>query len=635
MSCARFASVVAIAVAIGGATVVTGCPAPTVAEGEGEGEGEGAAGEGEGEGEGEGALGAFGAVCTASSQCASGTCTPFQENQPQLFADTCSKTCSLDFDCSDVGVAAFCDHTSAGNFCIAACTSSTDCDAVFGSEGVCDTFSDGEGCSRPPVAANACLRESDCAAGTHCRGYGGDPDRGFCADASISGLPAGSMCNSDGVEAQRQSLVCRGNIDCPGGDVCSNGFCVVSSAERCDVFFCTENSCEGFCTVDADCPANNRCEVFHDGSGLQGFCEKRGGSGVVCNKESDCTAPGEHCGLAQDATTADEITVCRAADAGDVDIGERCGDDPSTPAAIEASAGCVTNFCDVATGACAALCDQDGDCGAGAVCDKIARNGGTTSIGVCVEGSRCTSDADCDPASFCVDNTVFDGIGHHCSARLAGALAPGASCARDVDSGAVFGDAVCFGNSTCNAILAGSTCDLATRSCRAPNDERCDRRCEALDERCSSTCGADADCGVDGFCAGIAITTNEGLADEATSINDLCLTVPGSRAACTKDADCATSGEVCQSLPDATGAVEAICAQPWPDGAAVGAVCGADAHGQVVECAEGVCIGTSVLTAPTCAPLCAVDDDCAALPGTHCHGITGAVGVGQTTLACF
>jgi hypothetical protein len=628
--------VLGVVVAIG--ALGAGCPSPSTGggdEGEGEGaagEGEGAAAEGEGAGEGEGA--ALGSQCNTNADCASTVCGPFQI-QPNQLADSCTLGCVQDADCAALGANSFCALVGVDLVCVKGCATNADCDALMGAgNGMCLDFGvKGDGCER--ASGPPCVREADCTQGTHCRYIlGVASDNAFCIADAASGEVAGSTCSLDGQDAARNKLACRNDVDCPGGDVCSSNACVTPIDQQCTGRVCAEGKCASPCVGDADCPQDFRCEKFRKNSEVFGECEPFRGSALTCTKDADCTAPGEHCGIAQDPSTGDEITECRLPDDGDVDVNQRCNDDPSTPSVVEAHVGCASNFCSN-DGTCKEICDQDGDCPAGDSCVKLTINGGANALGVCHVGARCTKNADCDVTTdFCNGETDFAGLERVCTVRRVGGLAPGDACDPTANHGTAFTGTVCFADSDCNAVVAGAVCNIADRSCFGPPDQICDLGC-GRDSRCIELCSADADCAdPNRICIGHPRTANSGDTNQTVVVEGQCLAVPGSRASCNKDADCTAAGEVCQAIPALVdGNVHGECAQPFPNGVALGAAC--DGTGAVfAECAEGLCVDTHnpTFVNGTCQPLCAVDGDCAT--GQTCHVVNDALGAGATAHVC-
>ena len=646
------------ALACAGFIVVVGtsaCPAPGEGEGEGEGEGGGGEGEGEGggEGEGEGSGAAFGDACVVSSDCASHSCTPFFP-QPNVLHDFCTQNCAQNADCASVGAPAVCVNIGTGGICVPSCDGGTnaECDAALGGDGFCSVDGAGPGvniCLR--TQGPHCAKEADCATGTNCQILAGAADSFYCIDDTISGQEPGAACDSTGFAAEEAQLVCQVDADCPGGVakcVAPQGgaggpsTCQLAAADSCAAFFCFEGSCSGACAVDADCPANNKCDFFDFSADpatpvLLGLCSPFSGSAAVCNKDADCTA-GEHCGVTT-TTTGDTVTVCRAADPGDVQIGEACGDDGQTLATIEPTEGCTTNLC--ADGnRCAAICDVDGDCGAGESCLKFPINNGDTSLGICIQGDRCAKNADCVAATeVCVGVATATAFDHICGQQFPGTLDGGATCDQTVNSGAALNAITCFADADCSAVVAGAVCNVAARTCIGPIAQLCENGC-LPDSKCNEVCASDADCGAaDRHCVGIEHVTNGHdptiTTDDEHAIGGICITLPGSFAACTKTADCATAGEVCQPVPSLVdGTVSGHCATPFPNGVAVGAT-GGDVGSTFAVCGEGICEDDNTADAIShgkCRALCAVNADCTA-PAT-CQTVADALGPTQDVLVC-
>jgi hypothetical protein len=351
----------------------------------------------------------------------------------------------------------------------------------------------------------------------------------------------------------------------------------------------------------------------------------------VCNAESDCTVAGEHCGLAQN-DAAELVTVCRAADPGDVEVGQRCGDDGFTLGTIEPSSGCVTNLCSN-NNTCSTICDQDGDCGAGFSCIKFEVND-EDQVGLCLEGDRCSTNTDCAVGEACVQVAGATGIEFICTNQFPGTLDGGAACDIDVNFGTPFVDANgpidCFNDADCTALLAGSTCDIAQRRCVGPIAELCELGCNLVDNECSEICQTDGDCGAaNRRCEGNNVVFDAN--DPATTDDDeidtfgVCTTRDGAFTDCTRTADC-TAPDVCQPVVSLAGTVSGKCAAALTGGVAAGAACGI-IGGAGVLCAEGFCEDedlTDEIIVGSCRSLCATNDDCTA-PAT-CQLVADAIG---------
>ncbi len=576
---------------------------------EGEGEDDSEAGEGEGEGEPTGQANGF--ACVADADCVSGTCTPyFGENA--FFSDLCTVTCADDGDCDDVfgeGSSGACLGDSTAQYCFPACTRDEDCSSS--TDALCRELVTGtSGCL--PTRGGPCATDADCDDDESCTVFSGDEITWHCVATAVAGQRAGASCDYAANEEARANSTCEVDAHCAHGTTCAddgsgNKVCVLAeAASRCAAYFCLEGSCSGSCRTDADCPANHRCDFYDFGadpsvSELEGFCSPFRGSATPCTKESDC-ANGEHCGAARDGQ-ANPITVCRAADPGDVDIGALCGDDLSTLSVVEPSQGCVSNLCfsDGYRRECRAVCLTDDDCG-GNACVTY-----TGFPGVCMAGPRCGSDADCSGEDYCDVVATGDDVELFCRPKFGDTLSGGDTCD---GSSALFAELrgiTCFADTDCAAV-DGALCELATRTCLPPLASICGEFCDAGSNQCFRVCTEDEHCGVDGLCAGdwYEVGTN----DDGSAIYDFaggCHVETGSREPCTKTADCVT-GEVCQSRLSLTGEPTPICVLPAEGRARAGEACG-EVDGLRVACVEGTCQADSP-TSATCRALCASDDDC-------------------------
>ncbi len=194
-----------------------------------------------------------------------------------------------------------------------------------------------------------CQNNASCGANQFC-----DPTSGACRCTGNNGCPAGNFCNPLGFCQSFAS--CTSNLDCPTGTFCD------TTTTRC--------SADGPCSLDEHCAFNNVCNVS--------TLACRAG----CRGDGDC-APKLACVNGQCTTF--------------------CRDNQGCP---------VNQFCDTATGRCAARpgrvdcnsCGITSTCGSQSTarCLSFVTEGQTGSF--C--GMTCTSDDDC-PSGFDCGGVIF------------------------------------------------------------------------------------------------------------------------------------------------------------------------------------------------------------------------------------
>jgi hypothetical protein len=183
--------------------------------------------------------------------------------------------------------------------------------------------------------------------------------------------------------------------------------------------------------------------------------------------------------------------------------------------------------------------------------------------------------------------------------------------------------------------LGRSFRDYHDRVCQAPTSERCalvlgveglepgrespcrdPRYCGCLAEgRCGGLCTSDEDCGADMRCSQIEFSALEQDLDErfddTLQTAGFCSYASGSRTACVREGDCATTGvggarETCKVGMNAAGDVAAICVTPAPSVVLPGDACGDDPATPEVELRT--CVNACL--AGRCAGACESDADC-------------------------
>lgn len=384
----------------------------------------------------------------------------------------------------------------------------------------------------------------------------------------------------------------------------------------------------------------------------------RDGGGTVADADNDA-------GLATDA--GDDASTARA-------FGSEC----ASPADCE-SGLCVRLFSafGIGTGYCSKTCAGPTECtgdpesytytclpdGSGASrCVRTCESGfGCPSTDICITnfpvpgaGNRdacldlshdgCTRDADCTAPETCLPLGDRERGFLACFAPRNGAGAPRALQPLGTACDPTFTTPrPCRSSADCPV---GFTCPPAPggeRLCLPPDSGLCTFFCSAPGATpgtgglCSGLCTGDADCPADMRCARAPfVLNNQGTAevwdDQVTDLS-VCLYARGSRTACTRDADCMTTGaggtrEVCVAGFDATGARILQCMTRPPMGPYPGDACGDDPGTDALE--PGYCSG--MCTAEVCGGLCATRADCPAAAGWECSPY--AIAPGTTANFC-
>jgi hypothetical protein len=153
------------------------------------------------------------------------------------------------------------------------------------------------------------------------------------------------------------------------------GSCPAEQTQVCAPFLCSEDTCDGDCTVDGDCADGSYCSA--------GVCTPALDDGAPCSREGQCSS-----GLCVDGFCCDGLCdrQCEACDV------------------LGLEGVCTT--VDGAPHGGRAACEGSGDCGG--VCDGVTADacvlpGDETSCseGVCADGAA-TAPGACDGAGWCV-----------------------------------------------------------------------------------------------------------------------------------------------------------------------------------------------------------------------------------------
>lgn len=461
-----------------------------------------------------------------------------------------------------------------GVCCNASCAETCKACNVPGSMGTCTVVPAGQ----PPRAPNLCVRAdpSTCGLDGSCDG------RGACRRHQAGTVCRAGTCSGAAVD----------DIEvCDGDGHCRPGPSTICAPFGCDT---STDQCFATCRADADCVVGQPC--------LAGSCGKKM-RGAVCTADADCAsgfcADGVCCNVAcQGACVACDqvgrVGTCWPIDQGNPDPHGHCAD--------QGPASCgQTGACD-GLGSCALYpleticvppsCTASGDqVSAAGTCDGLGgcRAAGLRSCapyrcagGAC--GTRCTSDADCQP-------------GIACTAGSCGLKQNGQSCAAASECASqVCADGVC-----CDQACAG-----VCRSCGLPSSLGTCRDVPAAAADPHGLCAdqGPASCGTDGTCDGAGgcgryrpgtVCAPETCASDVYTPPSLCdasgacvapsalpcapFACNGSQcfSACTADSNCA-SGNVCSGNR---------CGKK-----AQGASCSDDEECASNTCAQGVCCAT-------------------------------------------
>ena len=225
----------------------------------------------------------------------------------------------------------------------------------------------------PPGPPQPCESPCDCPAGLDC--LSGSCERGpapiYCCDAAP--CPEGSACR-DGRNRARECGSCATACDCPLGQGCEGGLCVITDAPT----FCCERSP---CPEGAPCESprgDARCEP-----GCQTACDCWGGQACVAGRCEQTPEPAFCC----------ERALCPYGVACEHDDGSAgvCPVDECVSACdCPRGQACVGGVCEL-SGSGLVLCCDDAACPFGQACD--------TSTGA---RSTCMGDPECYTACDCL-----------------------------------------------------------------------------------------------------------------------------------------------------------------------------------------------------------------------------------------
>lgn len=557
-----------------------------------------------------------GEACDDDSDCRSEICVDVL-GAFDLGEGYCSLECEEDRDCEMRFPADGYDHACFGGVCYRSCEDGFGCPpgARCLDNRLIDVDRDVRGDVCVDLTMDECARDSDCEEPEHCVPLVSDREGltlGCFTFLDGEGEPRtgllrpGDACNPRSEFGGGLAIACRTTTECPDGWSCGGRpgdgrrVCQPPDDETCGYFCNAQGSCAGICTADDDCPSDMRCSLtdltlgqgtaddFDDLYVPTGICTYAAGSRTSCAREADCQTTGaggarEVCfGQTDDQGSYDPICVTPLA--GYPLPGEACGDDPATAAfevrTCATGTGCVGRVCTPG------LCTTDADCGQGFSClDLVTTRTGSRESACFPTSDGCGSDNDCEPGETCsfVSSLGDEPIVTFCL-PAGGELLPGERCD---DRSANFLDFEDRCTSFCGTEFGGTS------------------------TRCSSLCGDDGDCPEGYLCGFFDNTLANGRtaldrADDAVGRIGACEAVPGSRAACSFDSDCAID-EACVPVGfDAAGAPRRVCASRFTTGAEPGEACADN-----VVCTNRLCVADWRDNSDEfCTELCESTDDC-------------------------
>ncbi|HEY3233867.1 MAG TPA: Dickkopf N-terminal cysteine-rich domain-containing protein [Polyangiaceae bacterium] len=368
-----------------------------------------------------------------------------------------------------------------------------------------------------------CFHELDCATGFFCWRAGSSSDAGICRPVVQGGQ------------------ACRDSTKCDLSSVCVP---VATRTEKCAPLDLQMDG--GFCTSDALCGATSFC------NSATFTCDPKGDGGQECNRPKHCLSG--RCNLDQR-----QCLPRRPA-------GEPCSSQSECQDGLWCNPAYASSSCSrpLQTGDAGDQCSSTAPCGAGLVCV-----GNFCQLPLDI-GQLCTSDAQCNAASYCSRTT---------NVCVSPRKQVDQSCTRSRECAA---DLYCSGliTQTCRPrIILGESCLGAPDACAQ------DTRCDPFTDTCKPLLPVGEPCSSAGDC-------ESGLLCE--SFAGQCDTKLMTSAPCDQSSSCPTA-EYCSS----TGAV-LLCQQPAP--VDEGQRCGSSS----VACRAGLYCGSDLL----CHRLGGANDSC-------------------------
>jgi hypothetical protein len=622
--------------------------------------------------------------------CASGDCCAVLADCPALYS--AQPTCDDPATCQGTRVDAACHNHRCEAIVVdddSACDTSVIADE-------CGLFvavrCTGASQQLPPVCPETCSRHADCDPGAHCDEVcvPNLEDGSLCDEREqcISGHCGNGFCCSDGdccvvpddcPDDFRRASVCDDAGTCQGTRIdatCEEFVCgseVVSDdsgcglgvlALQCGLFgdvYCsgseiqTPPTCPTGCESDADCAEGAHCDGvvcvanFVDGAACDEGRQCRSGhcqNGFCCSA-GDCCAVADNCPASYaQAPECVNTATCQGTRRDAVCTGHVC----ATSEPIPDDRGCTSDipaitctpyqpvFCtgsaDQTPPTCPTGCAGHDDCVAGFYC---------SAAGVCVadlvDGQACSDSRHC--ASRHCQNGFCCASGDCCSqpANCPAGYRRAPSCDNETTCQGTRQDAQCPADKICvmsPPIDDDSACgaDILARDCFPYPPRYCTGQANQTPPVCAATCGSDADCGGDYYCA-VDQCLPKRLDGESCQQARVCLSGHCQNGFCCAAGDCCGANTDC---PRVLYGISAVCESPATcQGERNDPLCTESkqcAVGPATDddsaCGPGVlaihcapyeplyCTGEADQTPPACPTTCGADADC--LSGYHCAG---------------
>jgi hypothetical protein len=573
-------------------------------------------------------------ICDGNGSCTSGASIICQPYNCDSKTNACVATCASDADCVEnvKCVAGSCGLKPLG----AICTASTQCASNFCADGVCCNTA----CSGPCVSCNQSGRIGTC--GPTARGaldphkVCATTDQSTCGQTGACDGVGG--CAKYAAETVCVPPTCSGNRVNTAGTCDGLGTCRMPGVQECGTYQCSGGACINHCASDSDCVTGHSCVNGSCGPKSLGQPCSAGSEcastncvdGVCCN--SPCTAACHSCALSTSlgtcapspAAASDPHGMCSDSGAGS------CGTDGTCDGAgschkYPKGTTCAAESCSAGIYTPTSTCDANGNC--------VAPDAIACAPYVCDGNSQCfqacTGNANCSSGNVCNDNSCgLKPIGAFCSAD--------AECQRGNCEQGVCCTTACTG--TCQSCAIAGSMGLCTSVASGPDPagtcvdhgaQGCgtDGKCQAgaCEKYQQGTACAAATCPASGttFTAG---STCDGAGTCVTPGSTSCFPFAcganACKATCATNTDCApfatcsngscglkSNGAACANGPECSSG---ICAQ--------GVCCATTCTGTCLSCAA-----SASGPAGTCTPVAAGGTD----PTGHCAD-KGAASCGQT-----
>ena len=556
---------------------------------------------------------AAGAICSAASQCASGSCVD------GVCCDTaCQGTCQA---CSaakkGVGADGVCGSVLVGrdpdNDCTEQLASSCGTNGTCDGNGACGFYNAGSACgattcSNGQQTGYACNGLGTCqpAIGSACSPYNCNGSACGATRAVDGDCILSCYCRASAHTCQEDQL--NGGA-CTSGAECASGSCVDG--------VCCDTACAGTCQA---CTAAKKgggvdgaCGDIRQGNDPDDECDSQGASS--CGTNGSCSGMGT-CGLYPQGTARGSTTCNDALQTGQACNGAgNCIDASTTP--------CAPNKC---TGtACAANCADDTQCSA----EYFCRISDKTCQPKQPNGDPCMSNGQC-ASTNCVDGVCCDGV---CQGPCMACsyYAQRTSCGKSACQGNVAKGEICNGLGQCASDSGGTDCspylcvgsgcaEPCANSAQCVNGNVCDQgACKptgSVGASCSSNEACDSAFCVDGVCCNNACP-GQCEACNLPGTEGQCLPVTGEpsiKPACGGQGDCAS---ICDGT-NRTGCTfpgsAVSCARSCVNSAMSVSTC--DGNGQCLAGPATSCGGYQCSTAEECKTACDSEADCVA--GLQC-----------------